>query len=125
MASLHGSRIHPPHWRSALKVPEVVRGVVGYEPKLKRRKTMAQGHPGVAKGASRSPDAVDEAGGPFWAPLTIEQLAAQQSVAVPQPAGELLGQAADLWESEEDFDHFVMGIEERRRPGEGAPKAAE
>ncbi len=51
----------------------------------------------------------------FWRGLTLEQLASEQGVAVPQAIDNLIGAAADLWESEEEFVRFVNSIYERRR----------
>jgi hypothetical protein len=51
----------------------------------------------------------------FWAPKTIEQLAAEQGVRLPQNVDALVGQGADLWESDEELERFLSGVAERRR----------
>jgi hypothetical protein len=51
----------------------------------------------------------------FWRELTIEALAAEQGLAVPQALDTMVGAAANLWESDEDFVQFVAAIYERRR----------
>jgi len=55
----------------------------------------------------------------FWAPMTIEQLAAEQGVRLPQDIDALIGQGADLWEDDEDFERFLTGIGERRKLASG------
>lgn len=57
----------------------------------------------------------------FWQEPTIEQLAAEQSLRVPQAVDNMVGAAADLWESDEEFLQFVACIYERRREGAHAP----
>jgi hypothetical protein len=54
----------------------------------------------------------------FWAPRTIEQLAAEQGVSLPQDVDALLGRGAELWDSDDDLERFLAGIAERRR-GDG------
>ncbi len=53
--------------------------------------------------------------GAFWRRPTIDELAARQGIAVPQPLDQLIGAAADLWDDDGDFDRFVQGIHDRRR----------
>ena len=60
----------------------------------------------------------------FWVERSVEQLAKEQGVVLPQPVDDLFGQGADLWATEEEFLDFVQGIQERRRsqtPIGGAP----
>ena len=52
--------------------------------------------------------------GHHWRERTIDDLAAQQRIAVPQPLDEMIGAAAELWDDEEDFDRFIRGIHDRR-----------
>jgi len=53
----------------------------------------------------------------FWREPTIEQLAAEQDLRVPQTVDGMIGAGADLWGSDEEFGEFVSGIYERRREG--------
>jgi hypothetical protein len=57
----------------------------------------------------------------FWAPKTIEQIAAEQGVSLPQNIDELVGQGADLWESDDDFERFLASVTERRKAVGSAP----
>lgn len=57
-------------------------------------------------------------GSEFWQEKSVEELARDQGVAVPQPLDEIIGKGVDLWEDEADFDSFVGGIYERRRSTE-------
>ena len=59
-------------------------------------------------------DECSAAPGNFWREHTIDELAAQQGITVPQPLGEMVGAAAELWDDEEDCDRFVQGINDRR-----------
>ena len=62
-------------------------------------------------------DGRDETSGPpedFWRTRTIDEIAAQQGIAVPQPLNHVIGAAADLWDDDEDCDRFVRGIHDRR-----------
>ena len=52
--------------------------------------------------------------GQFWRKCTVDELAAEQGIAVPQSLDEMIGAAADLWDDDEDFDRFVEGIQDRR-----------
>ena len=64
----------------------------------------------------------DETSGPhkdFWRAPTIDAIAAQQGIAVPQPLDQVIGAAADLWEDDGDCDRFVRGIHDRRLPQGG------
>ena len=48
---------------------------------------------------------------------SIEELAAEQGVAIPQRWEDLYGAGEHLWESDEEFDEFLKGIYERRQRG--------
>ena len=50
----------------------------------------------------------------FWQEHTIDELAVDQGIVVPQQIGKLLGAAADLWDDEDDFQLFIEGIHKRR-----------
>ena len=50
----------------------------------------------------------------FWRSRTIDEIAAQQGVGVPQSLDQVIGAAADLWEDDGDCDRFVQGIHDRR-----------
>jgi hypothetical protein len=56
----------------------------------------------------------------FWTPATIDQLAAEQGVRLPQDIDALVGQGADLWDSDEELERFLAGVAERRGRA-GAP----
>ena len=57
-------------------------------------------------------------GDAFWMQATVEQLAKEQGVTVPQPVDELIGQGADLWDSNDDFESFLVGLREHRTSSE-------
>jgi hypothetical protein len=50
----------------------------------------------------------------FWREPTVEEVAAEQGVTIPQDLELGLGEAADLWEDDADFEAFVAGIYQRR-----------
>ena len=52
--------------------------------------------------------------GNFWREHTLDELAAQQGITVPQPLDEMIGAAAELWDDDEDRDRFVQEIHDRR-----------
>lgn len=52
--------------------------------------------------------------GDFWRQRTIDELAARQGIAVPQPIDQVIGAAADLWDDDEDCDRFVQEAHDRR-----------
>jgi hypothetical protein len=43
---------------------------------------------------------------------TIEELAAEQGVKLPQNLDELLGKGCDLWDDDEDFENFLRWLED-------------
>ncbi len=51
----------------------------------------------------------------FWQPKTAEELAAEQGIDGPQDLDGLIGDGAELWDTDEEFDEFLRGIEARRR----------
>jgi hypothetical protein len=51
----------------------------------------------------------------FWREPTVRELAVEQGLPAPQVLDEMIGAAADLWETDEEFAQFVGGICERRR----------
>ena len=53
----------------------------------------------------------------FWQERTVDELAVDQGIVIPQQLGGLIGAAAELWDDEEDFQLFVKGIHERRIEG--------
>jgi hypothetical protein len=67
------------------------------------------GQPGARRG---EPDSLHR--NAFWAPTTLEQLAAEQAVRLPQDIDALVGQGADLWDSDEDLEHFLASVAEGR-----------
>lgn len=57
------------------------------------------------------------AGGGFWQAKTIDELAAEQGVSVPQDLDALLGAGKDLWADDAEFDAFLADLSECRRQG--------
>jgi len=53
----------------------------------------------------------------FWRQTTLDELAREQGVQPVAKLDSLLGEGADLWETDEKFDAFVAAIYERRREG--------
>lgn len=51
----------------------------------------------------------------FWKPQLIDELAEAQGIRTPQSLDRLIGAAADLWESDEEFERFVISIDRHRR----------
>ena len=45
---------------------------------------------------------------------TVDELAAEQGIAVPQRLDEMNGVAAEFWNDDRDIDRFVQGIYDRR-----------
>lgn len=60
--------------------------------------------------------------GNFWRKRTVDELAAEQGIAVPQRLDEMIGAATDLWADDEEFDRFVQGIYNRRLDQRGGGK---
>jgi hypothetical protein len=61
------------------------------------------------------PDRQPPAQSDFWRRKTIEQLAAEQGVSIPQNIDHLLGAGADLWADDAEFDAFLDSLRESRR----------
>jgi len=62
-------------------------------------------------------DEIDEfptASSDFWESRSIDELAEEQGIDAPQPFDKMIGAVADLWDDEENVEHFVKGICERR-----------
>jgi hypothetical protein len=53
----------------------------------------------------------------FWQPRTLEELAAAQGVGPVDRPEELLGQGADFWADEAEFERFLAWLNESRRTG--------
>jgi hypothetical protein len=49
----------------------------------------------------------DAARDKFWHPESAEEVAAGQGITQPQSLDRLTGAAADLWESDEEFEEFL------------------
>ena len=60
--------------------------------------------------------------GNFRRKRTVDELAVEQGIAVPQPLDEMIGAVADLWADDEDFDRFVQGLYDRRLDQRGGGK---
>jgi hypothetical protein len=56
----------------------------------------------------------------FWKAKTIQELGKQQSIEGPQSLEKLTGAAADLWESDDDFESFLQSIDRHRREAASA-----
>jgi hypothetical protein len=80
---------------------------------MSQENTKTPGNPDAAHTGEPDPESLRR--NAFWAPTTIDQLAAEQGVSLPQDIDSLIGQGADLWEDDEDFDRFLAGIAERRK----------
>jgi len=50
----------------------------------------------------------------------VDEIAAEQGKGLVTDFDALLGQGADLWKSDEEFEQFLAGIYERRRQGRTA-----
>lgn len=61
--------------------------------------------------------AADMARQQFWQERTVEELAAEQGLMIPQDVDRGVGEDADLWADDADFEAFGGGIYERRRAG--------
>lgn len=46
---------------------------------------------------------------------SIEEIACEQGITLPQDLSKLIGAGADLWESDEELDEFLRGIDERKK----------
>jgi hypothetical protein len=46
---------------------------------------------------------------------SIEEIAREQGVTVPQDLSKLIGAGADLWDSDEELDEFLRGIDMRKK----------
>jgi uncharacterized protein (DUF2384 family) len=49
-----------------------------------------------------------------WRDKSTKALAQEQGVPLPQDAAKLLGAGSDLWGSDEEFEEFLQGIQDRR-----------
>jgi len=56
----------------------------------------------------------------FFRHRTVDEIAAEQGKGLVTDFDALLGQGADLWKSDEEFEQFLAGIYERRRQGRTA-----
>ena len=57
------------------------------------------------------------AAGDFWEQKTIEQLAAEQGISIPQDINQLLGAGKELWADDAEFEAFLEHLRESRRTG--------
>lgn len=53
----------------------------------------------------------------FWKSKTIEELAAEQGVSIPQDINTLLGAGEGLWANDAEFEAFLAILGEIRRGG--------
>jgi hypothetical protein len=53
----------------------------------------------------------------FWREKTIEELAAEQGVTLPQRWEDLYGAGEHLWKSDEEFEEFLEFIQQQRTAG--------
>ena len=77
-----------------------------------RQKTVASGTP-AGEIAEETPMRARN----FWRKRTVDELAAEQGIAVPQQLDEMIGAAAELWHDDRDFDRFVQAIHDARLEG--------
>ena len=75
----------------------------------RRQKTLASGPP-----ASETAEETSVRAGNFWRKRTVDELAAEQGIAVPQQLDAMIGAAAELWNDDRDFDRFVQAIHDAR-----------
>ena len=72
--------------------------------------------PRRAKGASNSGKSKHPGNGARMTDRkSIEQLAAEQGVAIEGQLDRIMGIGANLWSSDKEFEEFVQGIYDRRR----------
>lgn len=50
----------------------------------------------------------------FWSESTVDELASEQGIVVPQHLDAVIGAGSDLWDDNDAFDLFVQGIHDRR-----------
>ena len=62
-------------------------------------------------------DGTTQDGSPTRRRKTIEEIAAEQGVRLPQDLDAMFGEGKDLWDSDEDFEEWLKGIQERRKRG--------
>lgn len=67
--------------------------------------------------SNRSSTAGAKEAGTFWRRKTIEELAAEQGVLLPQDLDAMIGAGKDLWDSDEEFEAWLEDIYRRRREG--------
>ena len=53
----------------------------------------------------------------FWRERSVDELIAEQRVAMARPWGDVLGQGATLWDDDVQFEDFIAGIHDRRHEG--------
>jgi hypothetical protein len=58
--------------------------------------------------------------GSFWKTKTAEELSIEQGVLGPQPLDEMIGAAADLWDSDADFEEFLADLDRARHEATSA-----
>lgn len=52
----------------------------------------------------------------FWQEKTLDELAAEQGLRLPQSLDRLIGRGQDLWESDEEFEEFLRALTACRHP---------
>ena len=57
---------------------------------------------------------------PFWQAKSLDELAEEQGVRPVERMEDVFGRGASLWDSDEEFEEFLAGIEERRHDGSSA-----
>jgi hypothetical protein len=53
----------------------------------------------------------------FWREKTVEELAAEQGVEIPQRIEDLLGAGENLWKDDAELDAFLEFIRQQRKAG--------
>lgn len=68
------------------------------------------------KGSSKKPRHRTNKRG-FWKEKTVEELAAEQGITLPQRIEDLLGAGKDLWKDDAELDAFLEDIRRQRKAG--------
>lgn len=72
---------------------------------------------GARQPTTPEPEATMPTRGEFWESKSLNELIREQEVHPVERLDSLLGQGADLWNTDEEFEAFLSGIYERRRNG--------
>ncbi|SRR6266852_238797 len=70
------------------------------------------GHAFAAPGSEQLPPAAD-----FWRMRSVTEFALEQGVQLPQDVDQLIGQGAECWDSDADFERWMKWLAEIRLEG--------